>query len=134
MFQLSLQRHFGQLTIMSMVSVTCILTASFITVIATGVQDDTFLLKNNVPVHWEAVKSDPNLADVIGAITNICFTYGGNMAVFSFITEMRRPQDFKKSFVIVQAGGATVYVLVGALIYSFGGQVSFFTFVLPISD
>lgn len=35
---------------------------------------------------------------------------------------MKRPADFKKSFVIVQGAQIVLYTLVGALIYAFGGQ------------
>lgn len=44
------------------------------------------------------------------------------MAVFSFCSEMKRPQDFKKSFIIVQGLGTLAYTVVGATIYAFGGQ------------
>lgn len=35
------------------------------------------------------------------------------MAVFSFCSEMKRPQDFKKSFIIVQGLGILSYTVVG---------------------
>jgi hypothetical protein len=37
---------------------------------------------------------------------------------------MKKPEDFKKSYALVQIGSIIVYVLVGSLIYVFGGQVS----------
>ncbi|GHJ86239.1 hypothetical protein NliqN6_2641 [Naganishia liquefaciens] len=119
---LSLQRHFGKLTIISIISVTCIVTASFITVIATGVQPDAHLIKNGKPIVWYTFNRDATLSDVIGALTNICFTYGGGMACFTFASEMKNPNDFKKSYALVQIGSVIVYVLVGCLIYVFGGQ------------
>lgn len=36
---------------------------------------------------------------------------------------MKNPNDFKKSYALVQIGSVIVYVLVGCLIYVFGGQV-----------
>lgn len=38
--------------------------------------------------------------------------------------QMKNPNDFKKSYALVQIGSVIVYVLVGCLIYVFGGQVS----------
>jgi hypothetical protein len=35
---------------------------------------------------------------------------------------MKKPNDFKKSFLMVQGIGITAYCVVGATIYSFGGQ------------
>lgn len=118
----SLQRHFGKLTYISLFSVTCITVASFITIIGTGTQSPSVLVKNNVPIKWQAFNKDASFADVIGALTNICFTYGTNLAVLTFCSEMKRPADFKKSFVIVQGAQIVLYTLVGALIYAFGGQ------------
>ena len=119
---LSLQRHFGKLTPMSIISVTCITVASFITIIGTGVQSPSVLVKNNVPIEWKVINYDATLSDVIGAMTNICFTFGTNMAVLTFCSEMKAPKDFRKSFVIVQGLQLFLYSLVGSLVYVFGGQ------------
>lgn len=119
---LSLQRHFGKLTPMSIISVTCITVASFITIIGTGVQSPSVLVKNNVPIEWKVINYDATLSDVIGAMTNICFTFGTNMAVLTFCSEMKAPKDFRKSFVIVQGLQLFLYSLVGSLVYVFGGS------------
>jgi len=50
--------------------VSCITVASFITIIGTGVQDPSVLVKNNVPIHWQAINKEATLSDVIGAMTN----------------------------------------------------------------
>ncbi|WVR04882.1 hypothetical protein IAU60_001894 [Kwoniella sp. DSM 27419] len=118
----SYSREFGKLSAMSWVSVSCILVASMITIVGTGVQDPSNLVKNGVPIMWHAAPPNPSLMDVIGALTNIVFAYGGNMAVFSFCSEMKNPNDFKKSFLITQGLGAVVYCITGATVYAFGGQ------------
>jgi amino acid permease len=108
------------------VSLLCILTASFITIVGTGVQDPSILVKNGQAIHWHAWPQNPNLKDIIGALTNIVFAYGGNMAVFTFCSEasffvfpktrltfqMKRPNDFKKSFLMNQGLGTLMYILV----------------------
>lgn len=119
---MSYSREFGKLTVLAWASVSCILVASFITTVGTGVQSDDVLTKHGEPIEWHAFPKNPSLENIVGALTNIVFAYGGNMAVFSFCSEMRRPQDFKKSFVITQGVGATVYCIVGATVYAFGGQ------------
>jgi hypothetical protein len=70
------------------------LTASFITIVGTGVQSPSILIKNGQDIHWHAWPQNPNLKDIIGALTNIVFAYGGNMAVFTFCSEvsLRRTQ------------------------------------------
>ncbi|KIR59097.1 hypothetical protein I314_05081, partial [Cryptococcus bacillisporus CA1873] len=119
---MSVSREFGKLSLMSFISISAILIASGITIIATGIQDSSVLARNGVPIAWHAIPTDPTLVDVIGGLTNVFFAYGGNMAVFSFCSEMKRPQDFKKSFIIVQGLGILSYTVVGATIYAFGGQ------------
>ncbi|WWD00941.1 hypothetical protein V866_007879 [Kwoniella sp. B9012] len=119
---MSTNREFGKLAPLSWLSVSCILIACMITIVATGVQSPSVLEKKGVPIQWHATPTNPDLMDVIGALTNIVFAYGGNMGVFSWCSEMRNPNDFKKSFLITQAGGIVVYCIVGATIYAFGGQ------------
>lgn len=119
---MSYSREWGKLSAMSFLSVFCVLTASLITIIATGVQPDSILVKNAVPIEWHAFPKNPSFPKIIGALCNIVFAYGGNMAVFTFCSEMRDPREFKKSFLMVQGLGTTAYIVVGATIYAFGGQ------------
>lgn len=120
-------------------------------------------MKAGKPIVWYAFNRNATLSDVvsnkqsendgfwvdrhrvlqIGALTNICFTYGGGMACFTFASEvrnssrvandllltnggqqMKNPNDFKKSYALVQVGSVIVYVLIGSLVYVYGGQVS----------
>jgi hypothetical protein len=74
------------------------LTASFITIVGTGVQDPSILVKNGQEIHWHAWPQNPNLKDIIGALTNIVFAYGGNMAVFTFCSEVRQ------TFQVIEVG------------------------------
>jgi hypothetical protein len=87
--QISYSREWGKLSLWAFVSLLCILTASFITIVGTGVQDPSILVKGREPIHWHAWPQNPNLMDIIGGLTNIVFAYGGNMAVFTFCSEVR---------------------------------------------
>ena len=121
-FLMSLSRRMEKLTAFSIASVTAILTASFITVIATGVQDSSRLIpEGGEPVSWYAFENH-GLIGTISALTNIIFGWGGQAIVLTVVSEMRRPDDFKKSLGIVQVLSITFYTIVGATIYSFGGQ------------
>lgn len=120
---LSYNREWHKLWWMSFISIGAIFTASIITMVATGVQSPSVLeTAKGGPIHWHAFPEDPSLMNIIGGITNVIFAYGGNMAVFSFCSEMRRPNDFKKSFALSQIVAVIAYVIVGCVIYSFGGQ------------
>ncbi|TIB73353.1 hypothetical protein E3Q22_04349 [Wallemia mellicola] len=121
-FLMSLSRRMEKLTALSIASVTAILTASFITVIATGVQDNTRLIpEGGEPVKWYAFENH-GLIGTISALTDIIFGWGGQAIVLTVVSEMKRPDDFKKSLGIVQVLSITFYTIVGATIYSFGGQ------------
>lgn len=46
----------------------------------------------------------------------------GCTAAMSFASEMRKPNDFKKSFAMVQGVGIFGYIISGAVLYYYGGQ------------
>lgn len=119
---LSYDREWHKMWWMCFVSLTCIFTASIITMAATGHQNPNILTKGGAPIKWHAFVQEPTLMDVVGAFTNILFGYGGNMACFSFMSEMRKPNDFKKSFAMSQTIVCCSYLIVGGVIYSYGGQ------------
>ncbi|GAA5843755.1 hypothetical protein JCM11251_006797, partial [Rhodosporidiobolus azoricus] len=119
---LSYQRQWSGLTIMSICSLTCITVACIITMIGAATQDPSTLIKNDVPIKWVAFQTEATLESSVGAITNTIFAYGGNMAVFSFLPEMKKPQDFKKSIFIMQGTQLIFYSVVGAVLYRYGGQ------------
>ena len=94
-----------------------------ITVIAVALQDNTRLIKNGVPIEWDAFATqNVSLESVIGAILNTVFAYGQVMAVFSFLPEMKRPNDFKKSMLLSQTISLVIYTVVGAVCYRYAGQ------------
>ncbi|GAA5903552.1 hypothetical protein JCM6882_002982 [Rhodosporidiobolus microsporus] len=119
---LSYQRQWSGLTIMSICSLTCITTACIITMVGAATQDPSVLIKNDVPIKWVAFQTEANLETSVGAIASTIFAYGGNMAVFSFLPEMKKPEQFKKSIFIMQGTQLIFYSVVGAVLYSYGGQ------------
>lgn len=121
---MSYNREWGKLHFLSGISVVCILVSAMITIVGTGVQSDNVLAKGRAPIKYHAFPQNPTLIDVIGGLTNIVFSYGGSLACLSLCSEMKKPNDFKKSFVMVQGSQAFTYVIVGAIVYAFGGQVS----------
>jgi hypothetical protein len=76
---MSYSREWGKLSWWSFTSVTCILAASMITIVATGVQPDSVLVKNGAPIEWHAFPKNPSFAKIIGGLCSIVFAYGGNM-------------------------------------------------------
>lgn len=121
-FLLAVPRTFASVSYIGFVSVTSILVACFITIIAVSVQDsDVLVPAGGEPIHWEAFHN-PGFSDTINALSNIIFAYGGHVAILSFCSEMKDPKQFKKSLALVQVLSTTFYIITGAVIYRYGGQ------------
>lgn len=92
------------------------------TAIVTGTQDPAVLTKGGNPIVWHAINPNPTFLVVLGGISNTLFCYGGAQSIFAFVSEMKRPQDFKKSFAFSMSLGVIMQGVLGATIYSFTGQ------------
>lgn len=92
------------------------------TTVVTGVQDPNVLTKGGAPIVWHAINPHPTFLVILGGITNTLFCYGGAQSIFAFVSEMKRPQDFKKSFAFSMSLGVIMQGVIGATIYSFTGQ------------
>lgn len=55
------------------------------------------------------------------AVTDVVFAYAGHVAFFSFISELKDPNDFPKSLILLQVGDVTMYTVVAAVVYRFAG-------------
>lgn len=56
------------------------------------------------------------------AITDIIFAYCGHVTFFTFIAEMKRPQDFHKALYALQIFATTLYLVTGIVIYAYTGD------------
>lgn len=92
------------------------------TAIVTGTQDAEVLVKGRAPIEWHAINPNPTFLVILGGISNTLFCYGGAQSIFAFVSEMKRPQDFKKSFAFSMSLGVIMQGVLGATIYSFTGQ------------
>ncbi|KAL1406657.1 hypothetical protein Q8F55_008363 [Vanrija albida] len=122
---MSYNRQWHKLWWLSFVSLACIFIASFMNMIGVGIgrHSDKFKAQTaKAPVEYHAAPTHATLTDVLGAFTNIVFAYGGNMACFSFCSEMKKPNDFKKSFAMSQIVATISYIVVGTVIYCYGGD------------
>ncbi|KAF7513417.1 hypothetical protein GJ744_009838 [Endocarpon pusillum] len=56
------------------------------------------------------------------AVTNIVFAYAGHVAFFTFISELRKPEDFPKALCLLQGCDVAMYVITAVVIYHFAGD------------
>ena len=62
-----------------------------------------------------------SLADTDTCAVQI-FAYAGHVAFFTFISEMKKPEEFAKSLFALQIADTTLYLVVGVVIYAYTGS------------
>lgn len=71
-------------------------------------------------LHVDATTS-PSFYSAFLAVTNIVFAYAGHVNFFTFISEMRNPEEYAKGLYLLQFADTTLYTIVGVVIYRYGG-------------
>lgn len=56
------------------------------------------------------------------AVANIIFAYAGHVAFFSFISELRRPEEFPKALCLLQGSDVAMYIVSAVVIYCYAGE------------
>ncbi|KAF8722745.1 hypothetical protein AX14_009564 [Amanita brunnescens Koide BX004] len=82
---------------------------------------------NPGPVVTQTFASLP-LFDKVNGVMNMVLAYAGAMIFPEIMTEMRRPMDFWKCFVLTQIFVVIIYLIYGCFVYAFQGQ-----FTLPLA-
>lgn len=61
-------------------------------------------------------------ASAFSSVTNIIFAFAGHVAFFTFISELKNPNDFPKALVVLQISDTVLYVIVAIVIYRYAGS------------
>ncbi|KGO69589.1 Amino acid transporter, transmembrane [Penicillium italicum] len=113
-FVCSLPRTMKNMTYISCMSFTSIVTAVIVTMVAVGVQNQGGQnLKATV---------DTDLVQAFGAVTNIVFAYCAHVAFFGLLAEMEEPKDFPKALIMLQTFEIVFYTVAAVVIYYYVGQ------------
>ncbi|KAJ8071255.1 hypothetical protein OCU04_001589 [Sclerotinia nivalis] len=112
---LSLNRTLKNVSFLSIISFTSILSAVMLTMIALGVspQAASGSMKGTY---------SPTFPSAFNSISNIVFAYGGHVAWVSFIAELRDPREFPKSLILLQTVDISLYVVAALVIYRYAGE------------
>ncbi|KAF7933361.1 uncharacterized protein EAE98_000564 [Botrytis deweyae] len=112
---LSLNRTLKNVSFLSIVSFTSILSAVVLTMVALGVSPkaDAADMKGTY---------SPSFPTAFNSISNVVFAYGGHVAWVSFIAELRDPKDFPKSLVLLQTVDISLYFVAALVIYRYAGE------------
>ncbi|KZT09556.1 uncharacterized protein LAESUDRAFT_646364 [Laetiporus sulphureus 93-53] len=109
---LTIPRTLAGISYLSVVSFISILTAVLITMIGVGVAGH----KGGITAHVNL-----DFASAFLAVTDIIFAYAGHVAFFTFISEMKNPEDFPKTLWALQIADTTLYLIVGIVVYAYAG-------------
>ncbi|RPD66561.1 hypothetical protein L226DRAFT_479331 [Lentinus tigrinus ALCF2SS1-7] len=112
-FVLTIPRTLDGISYLSVASFISILTAVLITMIGVGVAGHTGTVK---------VTSNLEFYKAFLAVTDIIFAYAGHVAFFTFIAEMKKPEDFPKALYALQISDTTLYLIIGVVVYAYTGE------------
>jgi hypothetical protein len=56
------------------------------------------------------------------AVANMVFAYAGHVAFFTFISELRRPEDFPKALAFLQCSDISMYIITAVVVYYYAGD------------
>ncbi|KAI1389116.1 transmembrane amino acid transporter protein-domain-containing protein [Hypoxylon trugodes] len=116
---LAIPPSFAEVAILGYIDFVSIMSAIFITIIATGVQRGDV----GVASDWSAWPQEGiTFSKAFVAVSNIVFAYSFAICQFSFMDEMHTPKHFVKSIWALGLIEIFIYTLTGALIYAFVGQ------------
>lgn len=108
-----LPRTLLKVSYMAIASFISIVAAVLITMIGVGIEKPG---DQKVEV---TVKS--NLATGFLAATNIVFAYAGHVAFFSFISELKKPEEYPKALFLLQGVDTSMYLIVAIVTYRYAG-------------
>lgn len=123
-FIISLPRTFSHMAIIGYFSAATMFAAVVLAMVFAGIQDHpSGYAKLQEPVHyglWPA--KGTTYVDAMGAFLNIVYTFVGQITYPSFISQMKKPKDFKKALYIVTFAELVTFALAGSIIYVYVGN------------
>lgn len=118
----SLPRTFSSLSFVGYFSAVTMFIAVVLAMVFAGVQDhpDKF---DGTPVTFRAFPAEgTTFVDGMSAFLNIVYTFVGQITYPQFISEMKRPREFKKVLWIVTTCEVLIFALAGSIMYVYVGN------------
>ena len=122
-FIFSLPRTFSHMSGVAYFASGTMLIAMILAMIFAGIQEHPYRYDEKTPVTWNVWPAEgESYVNIMSAILNIVFTFAGQITYPSFISQMKRPRDFKKALIVVTILELITYALVGSIIYVYVGD------------
>ncbi|KAJ5929559.1 Amino acid transporter transmembrane [Penicillium verhagenii] len=109
---LSLPRTLAKVSWLSLVSFVSILSTVMFTMIAVGIQNPGTVVHATI---------ETNLVTGFMSAANIAFSYVSHNTFFTFIAELKDPNDFPKALALLQTVDMTLYIIASVVIYRYVG-------------
>lgn len=122
-FLLSLPRTFSSLSSVAYFSAITMFIAVILAMVFAGIEDHPGHYKVGTEVHYRLFP-EKGTTYVAGmeAFLNIVYTFVGQITYPSFISQMKRPKDFKKALYVVTLLELITFALAGSIIYVYVGN------------
>lgn len=123
-FLISLPRTFSSLSIVAYFSAATMFVAVVLSVVFAAIQDHPGGYdKLQLPVTYSLwPKKGTTFVDGMSAFLNIVYTFVGQVIYPSFISQMKRPKDFKKAIYAVTILQVITFALAGSIVYVYVGN------------
>ncbi|CAI5758534.1 unnamed protein product [Candida verbasci] len=121
-FLFSLPRTFSHMSSVACFSAITMFVAAILSIVFSAIQDHPYKYDPATPVTWNAWPAkDAKYVNIMSAVLNIIYTFVGQITYPSFISQMKKPKDFKKALVVVTICELILYALVGSIVYVYIG-------------
>ncbi len=116
----TLPRTLKHLSYYSIASFISIIGAVMITMIGVSISKPGMVDGVQVVRMWP--KSGLTFHAGFNAVSNMVFAYAGHVAFFTFISELRDPQDFPKALAFLQCSDISMYIITAVVVYYYSGN------------
>ncbi|KAK5273593.1 hypothetical protein LTR96_000193 [Exophiala xenobiotica] len=116
----TLPRTLKNLSYYSVASFLSIIGAVMITMIGVSITKPGFVNGHMSVRLWP----QPGLSfqDGFQAVNTMVFAYAGHVAFFTFISELRNPDDFPKALAFLQCSDISMYIITAIVVYLYAGE------------
>jgi hypothetical protein len=122
-FLFSLPRTFSQMSWIGIFSAATQFVAVVLCIVFAATQSHPENFDPEVQVKWNLWPEEgTTYVQGMSAMLNIVYTFVGQICYPSFISEMKRPQDFRKAVIVVTVAQVVVFTVAGAVIYVYVGN------------
>ena len=113
---LTLPRTLKNMSYLSIVSFLSVIGAVMVTMIGVSITKPS----QGKPIALWAPA--PSFHEAFLAVANIVFAYAGHVAFFSFMSELKDPNDFPRALCLLQASDISMYTVTAIVIYYYAGS------------